>query len=88
MEEVSRCTSKRVVATPVRFKLNVANAVIHVKKCIETQEVEVENLTPAVEETVAKQVENVQKINKFNRLQLQEVPVETAPGGRNNERRT
>ncbi len=35
---------------------------------VETQEVEAENLTPAVEETVAKQVENVQKISKFNRL--------------------
>ncbi|HHW7570188.1 TPA: ribonuclease E [Mannheimia haemolytica] len=44
---------------------------------VETQEVEAENLTPAVEETVAKQVENVQKNQQIQPLITQEVPVET-----------
>lgn len=70
MEEVSGVTEQesrsnsREVQTERRQRRDLRK-----KVRIETQEVEVENLTPAVEETVAKQVENVQKINKFNRLQ-------------------
>ncbi|HGO5814632.1 TPA: ribonuclease E [Mannheimia haemolytica] len=59
---------------------------------VETQDVEAENLTPAVEETVAKQVENVQKNQQTQPLATQELPVETVPAvettneGRENNR--
>lgn len=59
---------------------------------VETQDVEAENLTPAVEETVAKQVENVQKNQQIQPLTTQELPVETVPAvettneGRENNR--